>query len=88
MPLAPPQFCSRSNAATTVLIGAPISYNEIVNHRLYNYSITFQWGVSGALDAYDLPDLAGCIAPRKLLLAELLDCMKKPASKQLIDQKR
>lgn len=70
----------------TVLIGAPISYCEIVNHKLYKYSLTFQWGVAGALEAYDLPDLAGCIAPRKLLLAELKDCMKEPASKQLIDR--
>jgi hypothetical protein len=69
----------------TVLIGAPISYNEIVNHRLYNYSITFQWGVAGVLTAYDLPDLVGCLVPRKVLFAEANDCMKKPASKQLIN---
>ncbi len=70
----------------TVLIEAPVSYNEIVNHRLYKYSLTFMWGVAGALTAYDLPDLAAAIAPRKLLFAEPVNCMKQPASKELIDQ--
>jgi hypothetical protein len=75
-----------SSISKTILIRAPVSYSEIANHKLYNYSVTFQWGVAGALDAYDLPDLVGCIAPRKLLFAELQNCMKKPASKQLVDQ--
>jgi dienelactone hydrolase len=70
----------------TVLIAAPISYNEIVNHRLYNYSITFQWGVAGALTVYDLPDLVGCLAPGKVLFADLKDCLKQSASKQLINK--
>ena len=70
----------------TVLINAPVSYKEIVNHRLYKYSITFMWGVAGALTEYDLPDLAACIAPRKLLMVDPVDCMKNTASKQLIDQ--
>lgn len=70
----------------TVLIKAPVSYSEIVNHRLYKYSLTFMWGVAGALTEYNLPDFAAAIAPRKLLFAEPVNCMKEPASKKLIDQ--
>ncbi|MBD3287306.1 xylan esterase [candidate division KSB1 bacterium] len=70
----------------TVLINAPVSYSDIVNHRLYKYSLTFMWGVAGALTEYDLPDLAAAIAPRELLFAEPVNCMKEPAAKKLIDE--
>ena len=42
--------------------------------------------VAGALTAYDLPDIIGCISPRKIALVELKDQMKKPASMELIDE--
>jgi len=75
-----------SSISKTMLVAPPISYKEIVNHRLYNYSLSFVWGVSGALTAYDLPDLAGCIAPRELYMINPRDKMKVTASQQLIDQ--
>jgi cephalosporin-C deacetylase-like acetyl esterase len=70
----------------TVLIEPPVSYKEIVNHKLYNYHISFMWGVAGALKAYDLPDLAGCIAPRKLVMINIKNEMKEQVSEQLVKQ--
>jgi len=35
------------------------------------YEVNFSWGVAGVLKAYDLPDLIGCIAPRKVAMAEM-----------------
>jgi hypothetical protein len=40
--------------------------------------------VAGALTAYDLPDLIGAMAPRKVLLVGLQDAKLEPASEQLI----
>jgi len=68
------------------LVGAPVSYRNIISHKLYNYSLTFIWGVAGALTAYDLPDLAGLIAPRKLLMVGIKNQMKEPAPSGLIDR--
>jgi len=67
------------------LIGSLISYGTIVNNRFYNQSYS-DYTVAGALTAYDLPDLIGCISPRKVALVELKDQMKQPASKDLIDE--
>jgi hypothetical protein len=53
---------------------------------LYKYSPSFSWGVAGALTAYDLPDLAACIAPRKLAYFGLLNGEKEPASESLISE--
>jgi hypothetical protein len=69
----------------TVLIDAPISYREIISHKVYKYSLSFQWGVAGALTAYDLPDLAACIAPRNLSFINPKNAMKETASTQLIN---
>jgi len=68
------------------LIGSPISYREIVTNKLYNYSRTFKWAVAGALTGYDLPDLVGCVAPRKVILFELKDHIKERASSELINK--
>jgi len=65
-------------------VGSPLSYSSIVMNRFYSFG--FSCAVAGALTAYDLPDLAGCIAPRKLLLMELKDQQKKPAAGELIDK--
>ncbi|MFC1558322.1 alpha/beta hydrolase family protein, partial [candidate division KSB1 bacterium] len=42
--------------------------------------------VPGAITAYDLPDLIGCIAPRKVFLAGLKNQMLEPASEKLLKQ--
>jgi hypothetical protein len=82
-----------------VLTGSPISYRSIVMNRLYKigftarvggdywhpYELDFSWGVAGALTAYDLPDLIGCIAPRRVILAGLKNQMLEPASEELIN---
>jgi len=44
------------------------SYRSIVTNRYYNPAFVFGL-VPGALTAYDLPDLAASLAPRKLLIA-------------------
>ena len=68
------------------LVNSPVSYRNIVMNKFYEYSQSFSWAVAGALTAYDLTDLAGSIAPRKLLLVGLRDNMKEPASTSLINQ--
>jgi cephalosporin-C deacetylase-like acetyl esterase len=67
-----------------VLLGSPISYKSIVMNPFYK--VKFSTVVPGALTSYDLPDLLGCIAPRKVVLAELKDHMLEPASAELIQQ--
>jgi hypothetical protein len=81
------------------LIGSPISYRSIAMNRFYKiglienegggtghpYEIDFSWGIAGVLRGYDLPDLIGCIAPRKVVLADLHNQRLEPASAELID---
>ena len=54
-------------------------------NKLYNTGFSGN-AVAGALTAYDLPDLIGCMAPRKVALVELKYQMKQPAAKELIDE--
>ena len=82
------------------LIGSLISFRSIAMNRFYKIGLTkneggdywhpnevdFSWGIAGVLTAYDLPDLIGSIAPRKVLLAALRDQMLEPASTVLIDE--
>ena len=83
-----------------ILIGSPISYRSIIMNRFYKvgltptgntgpglpYFIDFSSTIAGVLTAYDLPDLIGCIAPRKVVLAGLKDQMLEPASEALINE--
>ena len=82
------------------LVGSPISYRSIAMNRNYKigltareggdywhpYEVDFSWGVAGVLTGYDLPDLIGCIAPRRVALAGLKDPSLAPASEELINQ--
>lgn len=82
------------------LIGSPISYRSIAMNRFYKiglienegggtghpYEIDFSWGIAGVLRGYDLPDLIGCIAPRKVVLADLQNQRLEPASGDLIER--
>ena len=82
------------------LVGSPISYRSIVMNRNYRigltrtghgrvghpYEVDFSWGIAGVLTAYDLPDLIGCIAPRKVGIAGLKDHTLESASADLIRQ--
>jgi hypothetical protein len=67
-----------------VLIGSPLSYKSIVMNQFYN--ISFSCAVAGALKAYDLPDLVACLAPGRIVLAELKDQMLNPAPAGIIEQ--
>lgn len=82
------------------LMGSLISYRSIAMNRLYKaglterpngghhhpYEIDFSWGIAKVLTGYDLPDLIGSLAPRKVVLAGLTDHMKEAASEELISQ--
>src|SRR5690606_4754468 len=48
------------------------SYRSIVANRFYDVGLIYSV-VPGALTAYDLPDLAASLAPRKLLIAGIKD---------------
>jgi hypothetical protein len=83
------------------LIGSIISYQSVVMNRFYRIGVTkrpgsddhwhpfeidFTWGIASILTAYDLPDLVGAIAPRKIVLADIRDPMLEPLSTELIDK--
>jgi hypothetical protein len=83
------------------LIGSLISYQSVVMNRHYRigvtarpgsddywhpYEIDFTWGIASVLTAYDLPDLIGCIAPRKVIMADIKNPMLEPALPELINE--
>jgi hypothetical protein len=49
------------------------------------YEIDFNWNIAGVLKGYDLPDLIGCIAPRKTAISDLKDHALEPASESLVE---
>jgi len=60
-------------AITRIALIEPYSsYQSIVMNRFYNPRFIHSI-VPGALTAYDLPDLAGCVAPRKLMMEDITD---------------
>jgi hypothetical protein len=61
-----------STIRRVVLIEPPSSYLEIVMNNYYNPRFVHSL-VPGALETYDLPDLAGSLAPRKLLIIDTKD---------------
>jgi cephalosporin-C deacetylase-like acetyl esterase len=80
------------------LIGSPVSYRSIAMNRFYKigvtknegggtvhpYEVDFSWGIAKVLTGYDLPDLLGCIAPRKIVLAGLTDATLEPAGDEQV----
>ena len=83
-----------------ILINPLISYRSTVMNRLYKigltptgnkgtghpYEVNFSWGVAGVMKAYDLPDLIGCIAPRKVALVNIKDQALESAPEEIINQ--
>jgi dienelactone hydrolase len=80
------------------LMGSLISYRSVVMNRIYKigltpvnfgpnmpYEIDFNWNIAGVLKGYDLPDLIGCIAPRKVAITDLKDHALEPASEELVE---
>jgi hypothetical protein len=82
------------------LFGPLISYRSVAMNRFYKiglieregggywhpYEIEFPWGVSGALTAYDLPDLIGCLAPRKVAILSPQNQLLEPVSGEWIEE--
>ena len=69
--------------AKIALIEPLVSYRSVVMHKLYEPSL-IPSTVAGALTAYDLPDLAASLAPRKLLMIDVADQNGSPAGKELL----
>lgn len=62
-----------------------VSWTSIVLNR--DYAPRFiPHAVPGSLGHYDLPDLAALLAPRKLLMAGIVDQLGNPAEQAMIDQ--
>jgi len=61
-----------SSIRRIALIEPPISYSSIVMSQYYDLKL-IPTMVAGALTAYDLPDVAACLAPRKLLMVNVTD---------------
>jgi hypothetical protein len=59
------------------------SYRSIVMNRFYNPGF-IHGTVAGALQTYDLPDLAASLAPRKLMMAGVTDGTGKPHNNESI----
>ena len=67
-----------------ILRQSPVSYKSVVMNPFYK--VNFSCTVPGALIAYDLPDLIGCISPRKVVLEDIKDQMLEPATPELISR--
>ena len=61
------------------------SYQSIVMNRFYDPKFVLSM-VPGALKAYDLPDLAASLAPRKLLMANVTDGNSKSTDVESISK--
>jgi len=64
----------RSLTSWTDVVRAPISYNQLTNV------------VPGALTVYDLPELAGLLAPRPLKIKDAVDPANRIASKEDVER--
>jgi hypothetical protein len=83
-----------------VLIDPLISYRSVAMNRFFRVGLTerekvnnghpfevdFDWGITGVLTGYDLPDLIATVAPRKVAMVNLRDQMLEPAPEQLVKQ--
>lgn len=67
------------------LIASPLSYRSMVVTPAYSPAWVHA-AVPSALTAYDLPDLAACMAPGHLLLVNPRDAMDKPADDSSVEQ--
>lgn len=65
------------------LVEPVTSYRSIVMNRFYDPANIYG-SVAGAMQAYDLPDLAASLVPRKLLIINPSDQEGQPANQELI----
>jgi dienelactone hydrolase len=66
------------------LAGSPLSYRSVVMNRFYE--VPFSACVAGALTAYDLPDLAAAVAPRKILFLRPSNQLMKQAGEEEVSE--
>jgi dienelactone hydrolase len=64
------------------LVDPLVSYKSVAMNRFYNIPAADL--VANALTAYDLPDLAACVAPRPLMLVNVRDQLLTRAKAELI----
>jgi dienelactone hydrolase len=84
-PLLLPTAASTGAFRMAALIEPPMSYRSLAMMSYYPPQY-IPSAVPAALTAYDLPDLAACLAPRRLLLAGPRDGNGSPASADAIGQ--
>jgi dienelactone hydrolase len=72
-----------SAIGSAVFLESPLSWKSLTEHRFYDQVIGSTI-VPSALLSYDLPDLIGLIAPRKVLFVDPVDGDGKPACDELI----
>ncbi|MEW5976836.1 MAG: acetylxylan esterase [Acidobacteriota bacterium] len=70
--------------ARVALIGPLASFDRVARSRFCD--VPMEDLVAGALGHYDLPDLEACLAPRPLLLANLKDALRAPASTEIVSR--
>ena len=73
-----------NSISSVILAGSLVSYQGIVNNMFYDSGF-MNYYVAGALTSYDLPDLMGSIAPRKIALVGLNDHLKEPLSSERLN---
>jgi hypothetical protein len=73
------------NITRIALIEPYSSYQSIVMNRFYNPKFVHSI-VPGALKAYDLPDLAASLAPRKLMMVNVTDGLGNTADTESINK--
>ena len=61
-----------ANIDRVALVEPFMSYRSLVMNRFYETGFVHST-VAGALEAYDLPDLAASLAPRRLMISHILD---------------
>jgi dienelactone hydrolase len=71
--------------SSVIMAGGLISYKSLVLNRFYDRRF-YNYSVAGMLASYDLPDLIGCIAPRKTGLVDLRDQLNRPAEEGIVDE--
>jgi hypothetical protein len=76
-------FCS--DIENIIINGSYLSFRSLCTTRLYNPAFIMS-SVPGALKEYDLTDLAGCLAPRKLIIRNPVDAAGERADKGSIEK--
>jgi len=85
-----------SSIKNIILLRSLVSYSSVALNKFYRIGVTktgyegvghpfevnFSWGVAGALQGYDLPDLIASIAPRRVVMAETTNQMLEVLSEK------